>query len=162
MGPHLADNGRVDTAARVLKLLSLLTTRQSWRGEELAERLGVTDRTVRRDVDRLRDLGYPVHAEPGASGGYRLGAGARLPPLLLDDDAAVAMALGLRAAATGAVAGMEDGYGSTTSIGPAPVPGATSSRTAWCIPGGAGTWWPATSTGTTGAVSASTGCPSRP
>ncbi|WP_037062555.1 helix-turn-helix transcriptional regulator [Pseudonocardia acaciae] len=98
----------MDTASRVLRLLSLLTTRRSWRGEELAERLGVTDRTVRRDVERLRELGYPVHAVPGPTGGYALGAGARLPPLQLDDDSAVAVALGVRAAATGAVAGMEE------------------------------------------------------
>ena len=93
---------------RLLRLLPLLTSRRSWRGEELADRLGVTPRTVRRDIERLRELGYPVHAVPGPAGGYTLGSGARLPPLLLDDDAAVAAAVGLHMAACGAVAGMED------------------------------------------------------
>jgi predicted DNA-binding transcriptional regulator YafY len=97
-----------DTAARLLRLLSLLTARRTWGGEELADRLGVTGRTVRRDVERLRDLGYPVRAVPGPAGGYALGAGTGLPPLLLDDDSAVAVALGLHAAASGAVAGIEE------------------------------------------------------
>jgi predicted DNA-binding transcriptional regulator YafY len=89
-----------DTAGRLLRLLPLLTARPSWRGDELAARLGVTTRTFRRDIDRLRELGYPVHAVPGRQGGYALGpGGARLPPLLLDEDSAVAVALGLRAAA---------------------------------------------------------------
>ena len=88
-----------DTAGRLLRLLPLLTARPSWRGQELAERMGVTTRTIRRDIDRLRELGYPVHAIPGPQGGYALGAGAGLPPLLLDDDSAVAVVLGLRAAA---------------------------------------------------------------
>jgi len=89
-----------DTAGRLLRLLPLLTARPSWRGDELAARLGVTTRTVRRDIDRLRELGYPVHATPGRRGGYALGpGGTRLPPLLLDEDSAVAVALGLRAAA---------------------------------------------------------------
>jgi predicted DNA-binding transcriptional regulator YafY len=88
-----------ETAGRLLRLLPLLTARPSWRGEELADRLGVTTRTVRRDIDRLRELGYPVRAIPGRLGGYALGPGTRLPPLLLDEDSAVAVALGLRAAA---------------------------------------------------------------
>ena len=89
-----------DTAGRLLRLLPLLTARPSWRGDELAARLGVTTRTVRRDIDRLRELGYPVHAIPGRRGGYALGpGGTRLPPLLLDEDSAVAVTLGLRAAA---------------------------------------------------------------
>ncbi|GII03880.1 helix-turn-helix transcriptional regulator [Planobispora takensis] len=96
-----------DTAARLLKLLSLLQTRRDHSGAELADRLGVTARTVRRDVERLRELGYPVHATQGAAG-YRLGAGASLPPLLLDDDEAVAVAVGLRTAAGGSVAGIEE------------------------------------------------------
>jgi predicted DNA-binding transcriptional regulator YafY len=96
------------TAERLLRLLSLFTVRRSWGGDELAERLGVTPRTIRRDVERLRDLGYQVRAVPGPYGGYELGAGAGLPPLLLDDDAAVAVAVGLRAVAGGAVAGMEE------------------------------------------------------
>jgi predicted DNA-binding transcriptional regulator YafY len=96
------------TSARLLRLLSLLQARADWPGPELAERLGVTTRTVRYDVERLRDLGYPVHATPGVAGGYRLGAGAALPPLLLDDDEAVAVAVGLRAAAAAGVGGIEE------------------------------------------------------
>jgi predicted DNA-binding transcriptional regulator YafY len=98
----------LETAARLLRLLSLLQARPNWTGPELAERLEVTTRTVRNDVERLRRLGYPVHASPGAAGGYRLGAGARLPPLLLDDDEAVAVAVGLRTAAGRGVAGIEE------------------------------------------------------
>ncbi|MFI6868196.1 helix-turn-helix transcriptional regulator [Nocardia sp. NPDC050406] len=97
-----------DTPARLLRLLSLLQTPREWPGSELAEKLGVTDRTVRRDIDRLRELGYPVEATLGAAGGYRLVAGAALPPLLLDDEEAVAIAVGLRAAAGSAVAGIEE------------------------------------------------------
>jgi predicted DNA-binding transcriptional regulator YafY len=97
----------LETSARLLKLLSLLQTRRDWPGAELAARLGVSARTVRRDVDRLRELGYPVHAMRGTAG-YRLGAGASLPPLLLDDDEAVAMVIGLRSAAGGSVAGIEE------------------------------------------------------
>ena len=95
-----------ETTSRVLQLLGLLQSRRVWTGEELAERLGVTTRSVRRDVDRLRDLGYPVHASKGHGGGYQLGAGAALPPLLLDPDEAVAMAVCLRLAAGGTVAGV--------------------------------------------------------
>jgi predicted DNA-binding transcriptional regulator YafY len=98
----------MDTSERLLKLLSLLQARPDWTGHELAERLGVTGRTVRNDVERLRRLGYPVQASPGVGGGYRLGAGAALPPLLLDDEEAVAVAVGLRTAAGGAVAGIEE------------------------------------------------------
>ena len=98
----------LDTSARLLRLLTLFQSRRDWTGAELADRLGITPRTVRRDVDRLRDLGYPVHAQPGAAGGYRLGAGTALPPLLLDDDEAVAVALGLAAAGSGAVTGLEE------------------------------------------------------
>jgi predicted DNA-binding transcriptional regulator YafY len=90
----------------VLQLLGLMQSRRVWSGEELAERLGVTTRSVRRDVERLRDLGYPVHASKGHGGGYQLGAGAALPPLLLDPDEAVAMAVCLRLAAGGSVAGV--------------------------------------------------------
>ncbi|GAA3167441.1 helix-turn-helix transcriptional regulator [Nonomuraea roseoviolacea] len=97
----------VETSARLLRLLSLLQTRREWSGTELAERLGVTPRTVRRDVGRLRELGYPVAATAGAPG-YRLGAGTDLPPLLLDDDEAVAVAVGLRTAAGGSVTGIEE------------------------------------------------------
>ncbi|MCF2530278.1 helix-turn-helix transcriptional regulator [Yinghuangia soli] len=98
----------LETSARLLRLLSLLQTHRDWTGTELAERLDVTARTVRNDVERLRNLGYPVHATRGAAGGYRLGAGASLPPLLLDDEEAVAVAVGLRTAAGGTVAGIEE------------------------------------------------------
>jgi len=97
-----------DARARLLSLLSLLQTPRLWPGSELAQRLGVSGRTVRRDIDRLRELGYPVHAEQGGLGGYRLTAGAAMPPLLLEDDEAVAVAIGLRAAATQAVAGADE------------------------------------------------------
>jgi predicted DNA-binding transcriptional regulator YafY len=96
------------TSGRLLRLLSHLQNRRDWSGEELATRLGVTTRTVRRDVEKLRALGYPVHASTGTHGGYRLGAGAALPPLLLDDDEAVAIAVGLRTAAGGTVSGIEE------------------------------------------------------
>lgn len=97
-----------DTPARLLTLLSLLQTPREWPGRELAERLGVTRRTVRRDIDRLRELGYPVEASQGTYGGYRLTAGKAMPPLLLDDDEAVAIAVGMRAAAGSAVSGIEE------------------------------------------------------
>ncbi|MFG2331825.1 helix-turn-helix transcriptional regulator [Streptomyces sp. NPDC048604] len=96
----------VETSARLLRLLSLLQTRREWSGAALADRLGVTTRTVRRDVDRLRELGYPVDASPGTGGGYQLGAGAELPPLLLDDEEAVAVAVGLRTAAGQGIEGI--------------------------------------------------------
>jgi predicted DNA-binding transcriptional regulator YafY len=95
----------VETSARLLRLLSLLQARPEWTGAELADRLEVTPRTLRRDVAKLRSLGYPVYAEPGVAGGYRLGSGAALPPLLLDDDEAVAVALSLRTAASHSVSG---------------------------------------------------------
>jgi len=95
-----------ETSARMLALLGLLQSRVEWSGAELAERLGVTDRTVRKDVTRLRALGYPVDATRGPGGRYRLGVGAKLPPLLLDEDEAVAVVVGLRAA-TG-MAGFEE------------------------------------------------------
>lgn len=98
----------LETSARLLRLLGLFQSRPGWSGAELAERLGVTTRTVRNDVDRLRRLGYPVAATPGVGGGYRLGAGATLPPLLLEDDEAVAVAVGLRTAAFGTVTGIEE------------------------------------------------------
>lgn len=89
-----------DTTGRALSLLNLLQVHRHWPGAELADRLGVTERTVRRDVERLRELGYHIESTPGASGGYRLRAGKAVPPLLLSDDEAVAMAIGLRLAAT--------------------------------------------------------------
>jgi predicted DNA-binding transcriptional regulator YafY len=98
----------LETSARLLRLLSLFQAQRYWSGAALAERLEVTARTLRRDVDRLRTLGYPVNSTSGAAGGYQLGAGATLPPLQLDDDEAVAVALGLRTAASGSVAGIEE------------------------------------------------------
>ena len=97
-----------DTPARLLQLLSLLQTPREWPGGELAERLRVSRRTVRRDIDRLRELGYPVQASKGADGGYRLVAGKALPPLVLDDEEAVAIAVGLRAGAGHAVEGVDE------------------------------------------------------
>lgn len=91
----------------MLRLLSLLQTHRHWAGDELADRLEVSQRTLRRDIDRLRDLGYPVDASRGVAGGYQLRAGSALPPLLLDDEA-VAIAVGLRSAAAGSVSGVED------------------------------------------------------
>ena len=98
--------------SRVLDLLGLLQTHRQWAGPELARRLGVTERTLRRDVDRLRELGYRVDATRGLAGGYRLAAGSQLPPLLLNDDEAVAVAVGLRLAAT---QGLVDGEQTTLS-----------------------------------------------
>ena len=98
----------IETSARLLALLSLLQMRREWTGQELADRLEVGPRTIRRDVDKLRSLGYPVQAAPGVAGGYRLGAGAELPPLLLDDAEAVAVAVGLRIGASGPIAGIEE------------------------------------------------------
>jgi predicted DNA-binding transcriptional regulator YafY len=97
-----------DTSARLLRLLDLLQSRPDWTGSQLADELEVTTRTVRKDVTRLRELGYPVDANPGVAGGYRLGSGAHLPPLLLDDDEAVAVAIGLRAAAHAGIRGIEE------------------------------------------------------
>lgn len=98
----------LQTSARLLRLLSLFQAQRYWAGAELSERLKVTARTLRRDVDRLRSLGYPVHSTSGIAGGYQLGAGANLPPLLLDDDEAVAVALGLRTSASGGISGTEE------------------------------------------------------
>lgn len=99
---------RNDPTGRALQLLSTLQTGRRWGAAELAERFEITERTVRRDVDRLRDLGYPVDATTGSAGGYRLAAGAHLPPLVFDDDEAVAVVVGLRAAAGAAISGIED------------------------------------------------------
>ena len=98
----------MSSAARMLQLLSLLQTHRYWPGSELAVRLEVSDRTLRRDIDRLRELGYAVDAVRGVSGGYQLRAGGQLPPLLLEDEEAVAIAVGLRTSASGAVSGMEE------------------------------------------------------
>lgn len=97
-----------NTSSRTLKLLSLLQTHRHWPGLELADRLGVSERTLRRDVDRLRELGYPVSAARGTDGGYQLAPGAVLPPLLLDDEEAVALAVGIGDAAQSGISGMED------------------------------------------------------
>jgi len=106
---RIADTRKhMDTAERLLKLLGLLEGRIDWTAQQLGRRLEVTTRTIRRDITRLRDLGYPVEAVAGPGGGYRLGAGGKLPPLLLDDDEALAVALGLRVSATTAVGGLED------------------------------------------------------
>ncbi len=98
----------LETSARLLRLLSLFQAQRYWSGAELSDRLEVTPRTLRRDVDRLRSLGYPVNSTSGAAGGYQLGSGTTLPPLLLDDEEAVAVAVGLRTAASGTVTGMEE------------------------------------------------------
>ncbi|MGL5929740.1 MAG: helix-turn-helix transcriptional regulator, partial [Dermatophilaceae bacterium] len=98
----------MSTSARMLSLLSLLQTHRYWPGEELATRLEVSGRTLRRDIERLRDLGYVVDASRGVSGGYQLRAGGQLPPLLLEDNEAVAIAAGLRTAAAGSVGGLEE------------------------------------------------------
>jgi len=98
----------LQTSARLLRLLSLFQAQRYWAGADLSRRLAVTSRTLRRDVDRLRSLGYPVHSTSGIAGGYQLGAGATLPPLLLDDEEAVAVTLGLRTAASGSVSGLEE------------------------------------------------------
>src|SRR5829696_2623942 len=97
-----------ETSSRLLDLLSLLQARRDWPGGELAERLEVSGRTIRRDVERLRALGYPVQALPGPAGGYRLRAGTAMPPLLLDEEEAIAIAVGLRTAARASVTGIEE------------------------------------------------------
>ena len=97
-----------DTSSRLLTLLSLLQARRDWPGGELAHRLEVSGRTIRRDVERLRGLGYPVESLTGPAGGYRLRAGTAMPPLLLDDDEAIAIAVGLRTAARASVTGIEE------------------------------------------------------
>jgi predicted DNA-binding transcriptional regulator YafY len=96
------------TSSRLLELLSLLQGRRDWPGGELADRLGVSGRTIRRDIERLRQLGYPVESLSGRAGGYRLRAGSAMPPLLLDDEEAIAIAVGLRTAARASVSGIEE------------------------------------------------------
>jgi predicted DNA-binding transcriptional regulator YafY len=97
-----------ETSSRLLELLSLLQGRRDWPGAELTERLEVSGRTIRRDIERLRALGYPVESLSGPAGGYRLRAGTAMPPLLLDDDEAIAIAVGLRTAARASVTGIEE------------------------------------------------------
>ena len=96
------------TSSRLLSLLSLLQARREWPGTELADRLEVSQRTIRRDIDRLRNLGYPVESVTGPAGGYELRAGTAMPPLLLDDEEAIAIAVGLRTAARASVSGIEE------------------------------------------------------
>ncbi|MCW5982066.1 MAG: YafY family transcriptional regulator [Bryobacteraceae bacterium] len=98
----------LETSARLLRLLSLFQIRRYWSGADLADRLEITVRTLRRDVDKLRTLGYPIRSASGVEGGYQLGAGASMPPLLLDDEETVAVALGLRSAAAGNIRGVEE------------------------------------------------------
>ena len=98
----------METSSRLLELLSLLQARRDWQGAELADRLAVSGRTIRRDVERLRRLGYPVESLTGPAGGYRLRAGSAMPPLLLDDEEAIAIAVGLRTAARASVTGIEE------------------------------------------------------
>lgn len=99
----------LSSSSRLLRVLSLLQTRSHWAGQDLAERLEVHPRTVRRDIDRLRQLGYPIHASSGVAGGYAFRAGQSLPPLLLDDEEALAVAIALQIAAAGTVSGVEEG-----------------------------------------------------
>src|SRR4051794_16126531 len=98
----------IETSSRLLELLSLLQARRDWPGGELADRLEVSGRTIRRDIERLRQLGYPVESLSGPAGGYRLAAGSAMPPLLLDDDESIAIAVGLRTAARASVTGVEE------------------------------------------------------
>src|SRR5207249_1430154 len=100
--------GVLETSSRLLRLLTLLGVRRDWSGAELSRRLEVSERTLRRDVDRLRTLGYPVASATGTGGGYRLERGAAMPPLVLDDEEAVAVAISLRTAAGGTVTGIEE------------------------------------------------------
>jgi predicted DNA-binding transcriptional regulator YafY len=135
-----------NTSARMLRLLSLLQTHRFWSGAELSGRLGVSPRTLRRDVDRLRELGYPVLAQRGVEGGYQLGAGAALPPLLVDDEEAVALAVGLQAAAQGAVEGIAESsvraLAKVVQVMPALLRRRVEALTAMTVPAGWGsaTW----------------------
>src|ERR1700748_3838046 len=114
-----------NTSTRTLRLLSLLQNHRYWPGAELAERLGVSPRTLRRDIDRLRELGYPVRAQRGVDGGYQLAAGAALPPLVVDDDEAVAVAVALHtAAALGAAGAANAGAAGAANAGAAGAVGA--------------------------------------
>src|SRR5699024_6653939 len=97
-----------DTTVRILQLLALLQSHRYWSGQELADRLGVSLRTLRRDVDRLREVGYPIDAERGVGGGYQMAPGAAMPPLVLDDDEAVALTVGLHLAAQATVSGIAE------------------------------------------------------
>lgn len=105
---RFANQAMLPTSTRLLRLLSLLQARRHWSGVDLAERLEITPRTLRRDIDRLRQLGYPIHASSGVAGGYAFRPGKALPPLLLDDEEAMATAIALRTAAAGTVVGIEE------------------------------------------------------
>jgi predicted DNA-binding transcriptional regulator YafY len=122
-----------ETSGRLLQLLALLQARREWAGPELADRLGVSARTIRRDVGRLRELGYPVDSLTGPAGGYAMRAGTAMPPLLLDDEEAIAIAVGLgtaaRASRSPRRAATASGSGSPTGTATAPTAGARSSRT---------------------------------
>jgi predicted DNA-binding transcriptional regulator YafY len=120
----------LETSARLLRLLSLLQARPEWRGADLAARLEVTTRTLRRDVQRLRDLDYPVHSISGPAGGYRLGPGGALPPLQLDDDEAIAVVVGLRSAAGYSVTGLAEASVSALAKLDQVLPARLRSRTA--------------------------------
>ena len=108
---------KISPGTRSFRLLSLLQNHRYWSGAELAERLGVSARTLRRDVDRLRELGYPVQAHPGVDGGYQLAAGAALPPLVVDDEEAVALAVGLLLATQGGLGAGQGGLGAGQAAG---------------------------------------------
>lgn len=140
----------LEASGRLLRLLGLLQANGDWAGGELAGRLGVSARTPRRDIGKLRELGYRVDAVGGVGGGYRMAPGSGVPPLLLDDEEAVAVAVGLRTASG-------SGCGSTTPRMAEPGPYARLSRTGWATAGGSGTSSPGTPRARTGGVSAPTG-----
>jgi predicted DNA-binding transcriptional regulator YafY len=146
-----------ETAGRLLQLLALLQRRPTWTGRELAERLGVDARTVRRDIGRIRDLGYPVESVPGGAGGYRLGVGADLPPLLLDEDEAMAVAVLLGIAAGVAVPGIERAALATLARIDRLLPPGASNPTVSSLPTAAGTCLRTTWTEGTGGRSGWTG-----
>lgn len=137
-----------NTSSRTLRLLSLLQSQRSWPGPELAGRLGISVRTLRRDVDRLRDLGYPVHATRGVQGGYQLAAGASLPPLALDDEEAVALAVGLQAATSSAAAGIAEpslrALAKVVQVMPPRLRRQVQALRAMTVPASWGTWGPGT------------------
>jgi predicted DNA-binding transcriptional regulator YafY len=139
------------TSSRTLRLLTLLQGRRFWSGSELSGRLEVSLRTLRRDVDRLRELGYPVEARPGVDGGYSLAPGAALPPLVLDDDEAVALAVGLQSAAQASVAGMAESsvqaLAKVVQVMPARLRRRVDALQAMTVPAGWGTAAPAVDPG---------------
>jgi len=134
-----------NTSSRTLRLLSLLQARRYWPGTELAGRLGVSARTLRRDIDRLRELGYPVEAQRGVEGGYQLAAGAALPPLVVDDEEAVALAVGLQAAAQGSAEGIAEAsvraLAKVVQVMPGRLRRRVEALTAMTVPGSWGSDW---------------------